>query len=36
MPSATVLTLTNTEATSEVVTSPASKGFIPCRNTGNA
>ena len=36
MASATVHTLTNTDATSEVVTRPASKGFIPCRNTGRA
>ncbi len=36
MPRATVLTLTNTEATSEVVTSPASSGCMPCRNTGSA
>ena len=34
--SATVLTLTKTDATSAVVTNPASTGFIPWRNTGSA
>ena len=36
MARATVLTLTNIEATSDVVTSPASQGFMSCRNTGRA
>src|SRR5450830_149847 len=36
MASATVLTLTKIDATSDVVTTPASNGCICCRNTGSA